>query len=453
MFHTSIYIIAFREPLVKYSPVFVLCSYHSASKIFDREEFRAAFSDHRVEGSSSEARSVNLFTPLATSVSWNQQLRFISSLPNYHRWLLDKVNFSQWLSIMDMKEKYRPASARNQILYFYRESCLKAVFDVCEKLRGNQPPALQSSSSSTFITMSVSSEDVDTQPSVAKRRQRQPLKRLTAEDLRANITSLDPEFSSRNIFEEVSSYEKFKLAVIENGHVFWRRSGNIDIFAINDVNMTTGIFQEDCYAHLTMVTSGDESELSCSCSMYSTLLQVASFGVSEQEFESMNLENVICCHMRLFKELILDYLPAIRSNSSRSQNNLVKRLEDNLHLLNMSVCHLPTTSNRCLKFSVYSEYDERCSLVHITDNRICCQSGYCDAVFSCSKRYVVRLDEAEVLCPHLLKMKEQQGDWRNLLPGADFDETDGLEEEENDRADDEEEPVPPPAPELQVCNE
>ena len=50
-------------------------------------------------------------------------------------------------------------------------------------------------------------------------------------------------------------------------------------------------------------------------------------------------------------------------------------------------------------------------------------------------------------------MKEQQGDWRNLLPGADFDETDGLEEEENDRADDEEEPVPPPAPELQVCNE
>ena len=217
--------------------------------------------------------------------------------------------------------------------------------------------------------------------------------------------------------------------------------------------MTTGIFQEDCYAHLTMVTSGDEPELSCSCSMYSTLLQVASFGVSEQEFESMNLENVICCHMRLFKELILDYLPAIRSNSSRSQNNLVKRLEDNLHLLNMSVCHLPTTSNRCLKFSVYSEYDERCSLVHITDNRICCQSGYCDAVFSCSKRYVVRLDEAEVLCPHLLKMKEQQGDWRNLLPGADFDETDGFEEEENDRADDEEEPVPPPAPELQVCNE
>ena len=377
-------------------------------------------------------------------------MKFISCLPNYHRWKLDKVNFSQWLSVMDVKDKYRPASARNQILYFFREGCLNAVYDVCEKLQGNQPQIRQSSSSSTFITTNPS-EDVDLQPSVSKRRTRQPLKRLTVEELRSNIVSLDPEFSSRNVFEEASSYEKFKLAVIENGNLFWRRSGKCDHFAMNDVSMTTGVFQEDCYVHLTFISSDDISELSCSCSMYTTLIQVAALGVSEQDFEGMNLENVNCCHMRLFNEMIRDHLPAIRSLTSTSENNLVKKLEDKLHLLNETICHLPTTSNKSLKFSVYSDYDERCCFVHITDNRICCQSGYCDAVFKCSKRSVVRLDEAAVLCPHLTVMKNNIA-WRSYLPEA---EAGNLveDEDDNDKANDEEpEPVRPPAKELKVCH-
>ena len=377
-------------------------------------------------------------------------MKFISSLPNYHRWIMNKVNFSQWLSIMDVKDKYRPASARNQILYFYRDGCLNSVFDVCQKLQGNQPEVRPSSS--TFCTVS-NSEDANMQPSFAKRRTRQPLKRLTVEELRANITSLDPEFSSQNIFQEASPYEKFKLAVTENGNLFWRRSGRCDHFALNDVNMTTGIFQEDCYVHLTLTTSDGVSELSCSCSMYTTLVQIASFGVSEQEFEDMNLENVNCCHMRLFNEMILDHLPAIRSLTSNSENNLVKKLEDNLHKLNETICYLPTVSKKSLKFSVYSDYDERCCFVHITDNRICCQSGYCDAVFKCSKRSVVHFDKAVNLCPHLMEMKNN-GVWRNFLPKADSEEAGGLsqDEDDNDQANDEDEPVPPrPAPELKVC--
>ena len=63
--------------------------------------------------------------------------------------------------------------------------------------------------------------------------------------------------------------------------------------------------------------------------------------------------------MRLFNEMIRNHLPAIRSLTSNSENRLVKRLEDNLHLLNETICHLQITLDKSLKFSEYSEYDER----------------------------------------------------------------------------------------------
>lgn len=432
-------------------------SYYSASKCFDGGEFRAAFNVHRTEGSAAHAGSLNFLSQLQSPVSWNQQLRFISSFPNFHRWQQNKVSFSQWLSIIDINGKYRPASARNQILFYFREGCLSKVYEVCTKLRSFEFPTQQLASSSTFVSTAAVSEDVDTIPSAPKRRRREPVKRLTAADLLCNITSLDPEFSARNLSQEATAYEKFKFAIIENGHVFWRRtSANVDIFAMNDVNMTTGLFQEDCYAHLTRVNIDGAFDLTCSCSMYTTLMQVACLGVSEQEFEEMDLGNVNCCHMRLFNELISDFLPSLLNNTSRSENNLVKMLECTKGLMNDPICHLPTPSNRSLKFSVYADHDDRCSVVHITDNRVCCQSGYCDALFSSSKRYVVNLDKAEVLCPHLLSMREQYNLWIDLLPkAADSVETGNMTEVENDQADDEDPQPPPPVEnpvsELKVC--
>ena len=119
-------------------------------------------------------------------------------------------------------------------------------------------------------------EDVGVQPSVATRRTRQHLKRLTVEKFRASVVPLGHEFSSWNIFQEASAYEeKFKLAVIENGNLFWKRSVKCDHFAMTDVDIKTGVFQEDCYMHLTFISSDGLSELICSCGMYTSLIQVA----------------------------------------------------------------------------------------------------------------------------------------------------------------------------------
>ena len=86
--------------------------------------------------------------------------------------------------------------------------------------------------------------------------------------------------------------------------MFWRRSSaNINILTMNDVNMTTGPFQDNRFVHLTRVSIEGDIELTCSCSMYATLMQVASIG--------MDLQNINCCHMKLLNELVVDHMPSI----------------------------------------------------------------------------------------------------------------------------------------------
>lgn len=390
-------------------------SYLSANGCFKIDTIRTAFNNHRTEGMVEECDPVDLFLPLQSPVSWQQQLKYISSIPNFHKWEQRHVSFSQWLSVRDVKEKYKPASARNQILFYFHEGLLQNVFGVCSRLQNHVDEPRQSSS--TFVSQSFVSESVENIPSAPKRRRREPIRRLTIDDLVANITSTDPQFSPENLYEASSRYETFKLAMIDHGHLFWRHSsGKVDIFAMNDVSMTTGLFQEDCYAHITLVNIDGVYELYCSCSMYTILMQLASLGVSEEEFAETDITNVRCCHMQLFNEMIFTHMPALISNTSKSENNLVRKLELVKGQINDPVCHLPTSSNRSLKFSVYSDHDNKCSFVHITDNRICCQSGYCDALFSSSKRYVIHLDKAEVLCPHLRYMKDHRDHWIDLLP-------------------------------------
>ena len=419
--------------VVFYFAIISSFSYFSASKCFSGEAFRTACTMFITEGPSPQSGSINFLSPLESPVSWNQQLKFISSIPNLHRWQQNKVSFSQWLSVIGEKGKYKPASARNQILFYFREGCLNKVYDVCLKLQSKENPPQQIASTSTFTSI-VDNVEADSVPSAPKRRRREPLRRLTLADLLANITSLDPQFSSQNLSQDLSSYEKFKLTLIKNGNLIWRRSsGNIDIFALNDVNMTTGLFQEDCYVHLTRITIDGVSELTCSCGMYTTLMQVASLGISEEEFNELDISNVQCCHMRIFSEMVLDFLLSVLDNSSRSENRLIRQLELMKGHINDPVFHLPTGSNRALKFSVYSEHDNRCAFVHITDNRLPCQSGYCDALFSSSKRYIIHLHKAEVLCPHLVKMKDNPDSWASLLEEAvDSVNPESLDEDEDD---------------------
>ena len=415
--------------------------------------------------------ALDFLSPLQSPVTWNLQLKYISSFSNLHKWETTHIQFSQWLSIFDEKGKYKPASARNQILCNFREGNLHEVFHVCSKLQiGEVPPRQQASATRSFdYSSSVCLDHSESVTSAVKRRRREPLRRLTMTDLLANVTSVDHDFSSQNLHQERSAYDKFKVALINNGNVIWRRSADgVDIFAMNDVSISTGLFQEDSYVHLTRTTVDGISDLTCSCSMFTTLMQVVSLGLPEDEFDGTDMSDVQCCHMRVFNELISDHMLSVIQNTSRSENRLVQKLELMKGNINELVCLLPTTSDRTLKFSVYSDHDNRCAFVHVIGKRLVCQSGYCDALFSISKRSIVYLKKADVLCPHLANMKDQSETWMELVTKAVGSEgTVAADGEENDIDPDphsvpeEVQPVEEPEEELELqvfdlislCNE
>ena len=161
-----------------------------------------------------------------------------------HKWETTHIQFSQWLSIFDEKGKYKPASTRNQILCNFREGNLHEVFRVCSKLQaGKLPSRQQASATRNFDCSSVGLDHTESVTSAVKRRRREPLRRLTMTDLLANVTSVDHDFSSQNLHQERSAYYKFKVALINNGNVIWRQSADgVDIFAMNDVSISTGLF-------------------------------------------------------------------------------------------------------------------------------------------------------------------------------------------------------------------
>ena len=96
-------------------------------------EFQNAFSTFRTECLVEKLGSLSFLSPLQPPDSWNQQLKFISSISNFHKWQHDKINYSQWLSYYTRDQKYKSASLRNQTLFHYTDRKLKMVHDACAK--------------------------------------------------------------------------------------------------------------------------------------------------------------------------------------------------------------------------------------------------------------------------------------------------------------------------------
>ena len=107
-------------------------SFFSANKCFESDVVLATFEKYRVQCCSmQEATFSTALSPLENPASWNQQLSFISSIPNSHKWQNKTVSLCQYLSIPDPTGKYKLTSIRNQILYYFREGILDMVYAVC----------------------------------------------------------------------------------------------------------------------------------------------------------------------------------------------------------------------------------------------------------------------------------------------------------------------------------
>ena len=112
--------------------------------------------------------------------------------------------------------------------------------------------------------------------------------------------------------------------------------------------------------------------------------------------------------------MISDHMPSLIANSCSSTNRLIEKLKATIEHNNETIYLMPASSNT-LKFSVYSEDDNTCNFVHITDNIITCQSGNCDSCYSTYKHQVRYLNTAVILCPHLTQMRLHADKWTHLI--------------------------------------
>ncbi|CAC5384603.1 unnamed protein product [Mytilus coruscus] len=375
----------------------LLARYHDATGAFRSAShtWENSFQQYRVNGVPQHPPEFSslLDTPRSSHFTWHEKCMIISAIPNNHYW--DEVDQAHGDMLDALVKRYKnPAT---------------------------ETSAIQSTVNQTSNYTDVSQPEE--QRSVRTRR-----KALTEEDILRNLTILNPDFIEENRSTENSLYQQYKTAQIESGTLQWRlHKPHIDILCMNDINMNTGTIYDFSYVHMTRTLEGNELHYNCTCKLYATLLQLATLN-DNLDAEIYNV-NIRCCHIRLFKEVIEPifvnvFTPESIPQPTKSQEIVIKSLE----LLDKPVCILPSTL-KTKKFTVRDENDtESCNFVHLSKNRLICQSGECQTIYGCSQRKVIYLEETTNICPHLDAMKKNRNLWLVNL--------DNIEDDDDDEDDD-----------------
>ena len=385
--------------------------------------------------------------PTSSKYTWHEQCRTISCMPNNHYWQEGDhahVGFSRMLSVRDSTGKYKPTSLRNLVLFHHRESNYQAIFNLINKFRNPE-------SSSSSITVDKSepnlnhpADDIIIMP--RQRSIRPKRKPLTEEDILRNIRQVNPHFTAQNRASESSLFDQYKTSQVETGKLFWRiHKPDLDVVCMNDVSMNNGAFLDSSYIHLSRLIQANELKYQCTCSLYTTLIQLATLNDQDVEVDTANIR---CCHIRFFQEVIEPDYEIYFSNHSfqqptKSQNAILEAIR----FLETTVCSLPS-SLRTKKFSVVPKDKRNCRFVNYSKNRLACQSGECSSIYGFSTRKTLYLDKTENLCPHLEAMKENKDVWlggNNIVYEEEEEEEDINLEMDNDEDDDIEELLQNPA--------
>ncbi|XP_076089236.1 uncharacterized protein LOC143059604 isoform X1 [Mytilus galloprovincialis] len=409
----------------------LLARYHEATGAFrsTSHTWENSFQQYRVNGVPQHPPEFSslLDAPRSSHFTWHEKCMIISAIPNNHYWdELDQahVGYTRMLSVRDEVGKKKPASLRNLILLHCRDKDFGTIYQLVERYKN---PATETSAIQSCSVNQTSNHTEVSQPeeqrSVKTRR-----KALTEEDILRNLTILNPDFIEENRSTENSLYQQYKTAQIETGTLQWRlHKPHIDILCMNDINMNTGTIYNFSYVHMTRTLEGNELHYSCTCKLYATLLQLATLNDNlDAEIYDVNIR---CCHIRLFKEVIEPifinvFTPESITQPTKSQEIVIRSLE----LLDRPVCILPSTL-KTKKFTVRAENDtESCNFVHLSKNRLICQSGECQTIYGCSQRKVIYLEETTNICPHLDAMKTNRDLWLVNL--------DNMEDDNDDEDDD-----------------
>jgi len=286
-----------------------------------------------------------------------------------------------------------PTSKRNRAIYFYmkrsRSQCLDAL-GISDQPQNSQqqlhPPSL-SSRKSTSHTAPPAQDDHHI-PDVSQ-----------SHNVDVPSTSdVIPTAATDN-----TPYVQFKHALVEShGVLQWRvHTNNMDIIAMNDINMLTGKFHNNSFVHLTREVTADGNVIfECTCSMSPIIHQIEQIPR--------------CCHARFFVDHMEEHINTIFT--------LNKPLEATTPTTMKIAQSLAKKQDAVVKLGTHKTYhrfsvrdSKSCAIVHLQGKRFTCQSGECSARKT-NIRKVIHIGDA-ASCPHMKVLNANEEAW-NKIPGV-----------------------------------
>ena len=196
------------------------------------------------------------------------------------------------------------------------------------------------------------------------------------------------------------------------GVIEWRvHQTDVDVIALNDINLKSAAFLKNNFIHVSRWKSSDETEAVyfCTCKMYSTVVRM------EQE----NAANK-CCHARFFAEVIEPlHCRLFAEGGLVSGKHLELKIKKSLESLNTPVVRLGSDKDYH-RFSVLSEDVKSASLVTLQGQRISCKNGQCRALKGNTRKIISVGDPTN--CQHIKAMDANRESWSGLCPSVGFED-------------------------------
>lgn len=387
-----------------------------------QRELEEALQTFRLEGNDSfpfsDIESVYSADVDVANVPLTVQYDMLSSLPNYHwdtcphagsgvrRSETTRVGYQTYMAFQPLREEKEhplmlPSSARNRFIYFVVN---RRSSDVRRTLRHIFSGPTD-----------VSYQSVD--PTAAPVRTRQYAHRVvkvTPQTLAESAQHV-PTSSSMTLVHS-GMYKSFKQKVVEGGTLYWRiHDQDQDLLAISAYSSDTGELLPQSFEHVQRLVDGNEVLYVCTCPTYGMILSMGSEALNADDVLS---EDVTCMHCRFIREEIEPYVEDLFNNAA---DNNASRIRQKLVEAKVSIGTGVVQLNKgpcTLKFSVRSRETSTCSLVHLSDGFLACQSGECQALGLKHRRSTNRLlslEEAASVCPHLDAMLANKEVWAGTM--------------------------------------
>ncbi|XP_072030816.1 uncharacterized protein [Amphiura filiformis] len=402
-------------------------------------------------------------------ISFQQQARIINSIdndtgPNGRQGVLVCQHYSSGTGEFRGEDKhptsnYIPTSKRNRILYFQRFGrhnkdiikILQADSDepaTVPQVKRNLPQnstrvkVVRSCSPTEHVQGNSNKTDTNTTPAVtcrvqgaklankgvqaSKSRQTHKIKGTKSEGPAKSRSpgSQDPLKRSTctpphdQHYDDFCTFKqtlfiKFVHHLLSEGCLQWRiHSEDIDVIAMNDVNLDSASFKKNQFVHVYRSKCSQQNQVSyfCNCQMQSLVTAI-------------NQDNT-CFHIRFLNKYVDPLYDMLFDSPSRiHQTHLNVKIQGSLQSLNIPVFRLDRDS-AFHKFSVLSHDLKSCSVVNFNRNIFSCLSGKCKTSPSGHSRKIKDID-SDAVCEHLKNIHQNREQWQCLCHATDDDDDSG----------------------------